>query len=126
MSVIRPEGTPISSESRFALSFRATNSRFNKRPACTTGAIGSTSVVVDDFDLVCVAFAEFETDAPAVVHRHRPSSPSIAFELVQAHAFQRAEIAQRFGDIQGQQKIHGGLEVQPAKLVWPLAIPDLA
>jgi hypothetical protein len=39
MSVIRPEGTPISSDRRFALSFRATISRFNKRPGCTTGAM---------------------------------------------------------------------------------------
>jgi hypothetical protein len=39
MSVIRPDGTPISSDSRFALSLRATISRFNKRPGCTTGAM---------------------------------------------------------------------------------------
>jgi hypothetical protein len=33
------EGTPISSDRRFALSFRATISRFKKRPGCTTGAM---------------------------------------------------------------------------------------
>jgi hypothetical protein len=37
-------------------------------------------VVIHDFDFVRVALAKFETDAPAVVHRHRP--------LI-AYAFQR-------------------------------------
>src|ERR1700731_3461630 len=102
MSVIRPEGTPISSDKRFALSFRATISRFNKRPGCTTGAMALTSVIIHDFDLVCVALAKFETNAPAVVHRHRPLSASIAFEFVQAQAFQRTEIAERSRNIRGQ------------------------
>jgi hypothetical protein len=62
MSVMRPEGTPISSASRLALSLRATISRFNKRPGCTTGAMISTSVVIDNFNFVGIAFSEFETD----------------------------------------------------------------
>jgi hypothetical protein len=49
--------------------------------------MASTSVVIHDFDFVRVAFAKFETNAPAVVHRHRPFSAPIAFELVQATLF---------------------------------------
>jgi hypothetical protein len=39
MSVMRPDGTPISSDSRLALSLRVAISRFSKRPGCTTGAM---------------------------------------------------------------------------------------
>jgi hypothetical protein len=59
-------------------------------------------VTIHDFNLVRVAFAKLETNAPTVVHRHRPLSSSIALKFVQAHAFQRTEIAKRFGNIQGQ------------------------
>ena len=80
-------------------------------------------MIIHDFNVVRVALAEFETNAPALVHPDRPLSSSIA--LVQAHAFQRTEIAKRFGNIQGEQQIHGGLEIQSAKLVRPLAIQTL-
>src|SRR5580704_3355930 len=83
-------------------------------------------MVVNYFDIVRVALAKFETNPPAVIHCHRPLPAPVAFEFVQADAFQRAQIAKRFSNIQGQQQIHGGFEIQSTKLVWPFAIPDLA
>ena len=47
ISVIRPEGTPISRARRLAPSLRAVNSRFSKRPGCTIGAMCSTSATPD-------------------------------------------------------------------------------
>jgi hypothetical protein len=45
---------------------------------------------------------------------------------VEADTSQWAQIAERFGDIQREQKIHGCFEIQAAKLVGSLAVPDLA
>ena len=39
ISVMRPDGTPMSSDSRFALSLRAASSRFSSRPGCATGVM---------------------------------------------------------------------------------------
>src|SRR5438046_2516457 len=56
MSVMRPEGTPMSSDSLLALSRRVVISRFKRRPGWTTGAISnlfhSTFIVLfaDKFD----------------------------------------------------------------------------
>src|SRR4051794_15067264 len=99
---MRPDGTPMSSESRFAESWRAASSRFRRRPGCETGAM-SPSMIIDDFDVECVAFAEFETDAPAVVRRHGPLVPAVGPQLVEPNAFEWTEIVQRLGDIEYQQ-----------------------
>jgi hypothetical protein len=47
-------------------------------------------MVIDDLNLVSVTFAEFKTDTPAIVDRHRPLALAIALELVKTDAFQRA------------------------------------
>ena len=39
ISVMRPDGTPISSASRLALNARTLNSRFSRRPGCAAGTI---------------------------------------------------------------------------------------
>ena len=39
MSVIRPDGTPMSSASRLALNEREVNSRFSRRPGCAAGGM---------------------------------------------------------------------------------------
>jgi hypothetical protein len=83
-------------------------------------------VVVGDLDFVCVALAEFKADAPSLIDGHRPLVPALTLELVEPDAFERAEIAQRFGNVQRQQQVHCRAEVQPAKLVRPFAFPDLA
>jgi hypothetical protein len=83
-------------------------------------------VIIDDLDVVGIALAKFEADTPALVDRHRPLSPPVTFELVKADASQRTQIVERFGDVQRQQKINGGFEIQAAELVWPLAVSDLA
>jgi hypothetical protein len=83
-------------------------------------------VIVHDFDFVGVAFAEFETNTPALVDGHCPLPPAITLELMQADAFQGAEIAKRLRNIQRQKQIDGTVEIQSAKLVRPLAVPDLA
>jgi hypothetical protein len=41
--------------------------------------------------VVGVAFAEFEADAPAIIHGHCPLASAITLELVQTDAFQRAQ-----------------------------------
>ena len=73
-----------------------------------------------------VALAEFEANAPALVHGHRPLIPAVAFQLVQPDALERAQVLQRLRDIERQQQVDRSVEIQPAKLVRPLAIPDLA
>ena len=60
------------------------------------------------------------------IHCHGPLPRTIAFELVQADASQRAEIAESLGNVQGQQQIHGSFEIQASELVRPLAFPNLA
>src|SRR5688572_14961597 len=94
MSVMRPDGTPRSSDSRLALRPRATSSRFRRRPGWATGASDLTLVVVDDLDVIRVTPSKLEANPPTSVHRHCPLISSLDFELVQAHAFQRTEIAQ--------------------------------
>src|SRR5687767_3134129 len=124
MSVMRPDGTPMSSDNRLAESRRAASSRFRRRPGCETGVM-SPSMIVDDFNVECVAFAEFETDAPAVVHGHRPLIPAVALQLVQPNALERAQVLQRLGDVERQQKIDRRFEIQSPKLVRVLAFPNL-
>src|SRR6202051_3125632 len=89
-------------------------------------AFDSSFVIVGDLDLVSIALAKLETDAPPRVHGHRPLIFPLAFQLVQTNAFERAKIAQRFGDVQRQQQIDSRFEVEAAQLVQPLAFPDLA
>src|ERR1700754_97949 len=103
---MRPDGTPMSSDSRLALSLRAASSRFRKRPGCATGGIGLSSVIVDDLDVASVAFFKLEKDAPARIHGHRPLMSAIAFELVKPDAPQRAQVLQRRRHIERQQQIY--------------------
>jgi len=83
-------------------------------------------VTVDDFDVVCIALAEFKADAPARVHSHGPLLPTVAFELVKADAPQRAELRQRTRNVEREQQVNGGIEVEPTKLVRPFAFPDFS
>src|SRR5713101_5513062 len=126
MSVMRPDGTPRSSARRLALSARAASSRLSSRPGCARGAWRLSSVIVDELDVVGIALTEFETDTPSLIHGHGPLSIALSLEPMQANAAERAEIAQRLGDVQSQQQIDGNLDIQSAKLVRPLAFPDLA
>jgi hypothetical protein len=82
-------------------------------------------MIIRDFDLVSVALAEFETNPPAFVDRHCPLSSPVALEFVKSHAFQRTEITERFSDVQRQQQIDRGFEIQSSKLVRVLAVPNL-
>src|SRR2546423_2808909 len=126
MSVIRPDGTPRSSASRLALSARAASSRLRRRPGCATGGMVLSSVIIDDFDIEGIAFAEFETDAPTIVHSHRPLVLPLALELVQTDALEWAQVWQRLGDIQGEQQIDRSFEVKATKLIRPPAFPHPA
>jgi hypothetical protein len=85
----------------------------------------SALVIVDDLHVVGVAFPELETNTPTLVDRHRPLSFAVAFELVQPDAPQGAEIAERLGDVQSKQQFDRSIEIEPAKLVRTVAIPDL-
>jgi len=83
-------------------------------------------MVVDDLDIVSVAAAELEADPSPSVHGHGPLTFAVALELVKACALERAEIMQRLRNIEHQQQINRGVEVEAAKLVRPPALPDLA
>src|SRR5215471_973987 len=113
MSVMRPDGTPRSSESRFVLSLRACNSRRSKRPGCTGGT--SSFVIVDDFDVIGIALSEFKANAPGTVDGHCPLPFSVTFQFMQSDALERAKVVERLGYIQSQQQIDSGLEVETAK-----------
>ena len=56
-------------------------------------------VIVDDLDLVSVALAKLETDAPTCIHGHRPLIFPPAFQLMQADTLERTEVVERLGDI---------------------------
>jgi hypothetical protein len=49
-----------------------------------------SSMIIDNFDIIGIAFAELETDPPWPVYRHSPLSFATAFELVKPHALERA------------------------------------
>lgn len=74
-------------------------------------------MVVDNLDAKCVAFAKLEADPPAVVDGHRPLVLTIALQLVQPDASKRTEVLQRLRDVQRQQQIGRGFEIQPAELM---------
>src|SRR4051812_5224017 len=81
--------------------------------------------VVHELDVVSVALAEFETNAPTVIDRHSPLAPPIALGLVKANAFQWTKIAERLSNVESEQKINGGFEIQSSKMIRTLAVPDL-
>src|SRR5262249_330408 len=99
------------------------SSRLRKRPGCAIGGMVLSSVIVDDFNVVSIAVAKFEADAPAPVHGRRPRVSAIALELVKAHAPQRAEVLQRCRHIECKQQIDSGIEMEARKLVGLLAHP---
>jgi hypothetical protein len=58
-------------------------------------AIGSPSVIVDDFDIVGVSVAKYEADAPRSIDGHSPLLAPPALELVEANALQLTEPFER-------------------------------
>ena len=83
-------------------------------------------MIIDDLDLEGVAVAELEADPPRAVDRHGPLLPAGAFQLVKPDAFQGAQILQPLRGILRQQQIDRRVDVEPAKLVRALALPNLA
>ena len=84
----------------------STNGRAVQQPSSL-----STSAVVHDSDLVRVAFAKFETDAPTVVQRHRRDRASIFAPAIQkVCAWNRGRAAQ------GSQAFRHGLIAPPIRL----------
>jgi hypothetical protein len=51
---------------------------------------------------------------------------AIALQLVQPEALQRAQVLERLGDVQCQQEVDGGVEIQAREAVRMLALPDFA
>lgn len=125
MSVMRPDGTPKSSASRFALTPRALSSLLSRRPGCATGRCSSAPVIIDDLDIVSVTFVKLEANAPSCIDRHGPLPPAIAFQPVKADAFERANVVKRLRDIQSEEQVDCVLEIQATELGWPLSIPNL-
>ena len=105
----------MSSDSRLAESLRADKFALEQAAGMRNGGHGLSSLVVNDLDLVSVAFAKLETDAPALIDRHRPLAFAVAFQLVQPDASQWAQVVQRFRRIERQQQIDHVLEVEPAQ-----------
>ena len=83
-------------------------------------------VVVEDFNLVRVTVSEFETDSPAIVDGHGPLPPTITSQLVETHAPQGTDVAERGGDVQCKQQVDSCLEVKTAKPVRFLPFPNFA
>ena len=83
-------------------------------------------MIVRDLDLVGVTFSKLKANTPTRVHAHCPLISAFAFQLVQADALEWTEIAEGLGDVQRQQQIDRRLKVEPAKLVRPIAFPNLA
>jgi hypothetical protein len=50
-----------------------------------------------------IALSEFKANAPGTIDGHRPLPFSVTLQLVQSDPFERAEVMERLGDIQGQQ-----------------------
>src|SRR4051812_17649800 len=100
MSVMRPDGTPRSNARRFALRLRVASSRLKRRPGWATGGMALSFMIIHDLDIVGVALAELEANAPSGIYGHRPLLPAFALELVESHAFQRAEVLQCLRNIE--------------------------
>src|SRR5215470_18306238 len=85
-----------------------------------------TSVVVDNFNIVRIALPEGKANPPAGIDPHRPLTRSIPLEFMESYAFERTEILQSLGDVQGRQQIYRRGEIQAAKLVGRFALPHPA
>ena len=83
-------------------------------------------MVVDDLNVVRIAFPKLEANPPALIHGHRPLTSSSTFELVQPGALEWTQVLKRGSDIQRQKQIDRGIEVESAELVRVLTFPDLA
>jgi hypothetical protein len=83
-------------------------------------------MIIQNFDVMGVSVPEFETDAPPTVDRHRPLIAAVAFQLMEADTIQRAQVLERLGDVECQQKIDGSFKVQPGKSVRFFLFPNLA
>ena len=81
-------------------------------------------MIIDDLDVVGVALAERKADPPGSVHGHGPSALAAALELVQPDALERAQVLERLGDIERQEKVGSGVEIQAAEPVRLVAFPD--
>jgi hypothetical protein len=82
-------------------------------------------MIVDYFDFVSIAFAELEANPPRPVNGHRPLAFAITPKLVKPNAFERTQVVQSFGNVQGKQQIHRRLHIEPAELIRPFAFPHL-
>ena len=82
-------------------------------------------MIIYDFDFVGVALAEIEANSPAVVNRHRPLPPAVAFELVKPTLFNGLRSLSDLATFKASNR-----SLQPrnesAELVRQLTIPNLA
>ena len=83
-------------------------------------------MIIHDLHLVCIALAEFETYPPGAIDRHCPLALAIALQLVQADAFQRAQVVKGLGNIEGQKQIHRRIKIEATKAVGRRTLPNLA
>ena len=73
-----------------------------------------------------VAPSKLETNPPRPIYGHSPLARTCTLQLVQPDALERAQVAERLGDVQSQQQIEGGIEVQAAKAVRRFTVPDFS
>ena len=83
-------------------------------------------MIVDDLDVLRIAFPELEADPPALVHRHRPLTFSSTFEFVQADTLQWTQILKCVRDVQRQQQLNGSVVIESTELVWVFTFPDFS
>ena len=92
---MRPDGTPRSSDE--PVGAELARRQFALQAAgldVQRGPWSLSSVIVDDLDLVSIALAKFEADAPPLVYGHRPLAFAVALKLMQADASERTQIVQ--------------------------------
>src|SRR4051794_28973042 len=83
-------------------------------------------VIIDDFDIARIPFAKFKADTPSVIDGRGPLLFPFALQLMQPNSPQRTEVLKTFGNIECQQQIRCGLEVEGAELVRRMPFPKLA
>ena len=76
-------------------------------------------MVVHNLDVPSVTVFKLETDPPRSIDGHGPVIPPVALELMRAHGFQRAKLAQRRRGVEGGQHFHRRVLVHSGKLIFP-------
>ncbi len=73
-------------------------------------------MIVNDFNIIRIAFAKLKADPPRSIDGHSPLPLSIPFELMKANALQGAQILEICRSVEGSEQLLGYLVVHPTEL----------